>query len=349
LGLREEKMKTTGLAFKVGIFVFIGLIALGYLTVKVTKYKKLLFMKGYEISALFKDVAGLKPNNAILMAGVEIGRVKKIKLTPEGKAEVVMLIKPEVKIRADAMASIRGYGVVGTKYVEIIQGKSKEYLKPHQIIVNTKPVVSVDETVSKVDPILEKLNTTIEQINNYLLTETNTLKEITENIKEITKNVAAISKKINTGQGTIGKLVNDETIYQNLNATVERLNGLIAKIDRGEGSLGKLMKDESLYEELKKTLDNINVILADVRAGKGTLGRLLKDDSLYLQTAKIIGEINTLVKDIKGGKGTLGKLLTDESLYEEAKETLRNIRETSDVVREATPLSVISTAVGVAK
>ncbi len=342
-------MRTIGLAFKVGIFVFIGLIALGYLTVKVTKYKKLLFMKGYELYAVFDNVAGLKPNNAVSMAGVDIGRVKEIDLTSEGKAKVIMLIKPKVKITTDALASIRGYGVVGTKYVEIVQGKSKDYLKPHQMIMNTKSVVNVDKTISEVDPILEKLNTTIEQINDYLIAEIDTLKETTENIKETTKHIVAISEKINAGQGTIGKLVNDESIYQNVKATVERLNNLIARIDKGEGTLGKLVKDDSLYKEAKSTIDNINAILADVRMGKGTVGKLVEDDSLYAQATNVINEINAIVKNVKGGKGTLGKLITDESLYEEARRTLRNIRETSATVRESTPLSVIGTAVGIAK
>ncbi len=342
-------MKTTGLAFKVGIFVFLGLIALGYLTVKVTKYKKLLFMKGYELEAIFDNVAGLKPNNAVLMSGVEIGRVKRIVLTPRGRAKVVILIKPQVKISKDAKALIRGYGVVGTKYVEIHQGRQNVYLKPHEIISNTGSVVSVDETISKVNPILEKLQTTIDQINDYLSSEKSSLKEITENLRRASENVASISEKINNGQGTVGKLINDGTLYKNLDTAANQLNDILAKIKRGEGTLGKLVNDERLYQEVQTTLNNLNNILADVKAGKGTLGKLLKDDTLYVKASNIMDQVNEIVGNVKAGKGTLGKLITDDSLYEDARETLRNIRETSTTVREATPLSVIGTAVGVAR
>jgi len=342
-------MKTAGTAFKVGIFVLLGLIALGYLTVQITKYKKLLFMKGYEVSAIFDDVAGLKPNNAILIAGVEVGRVKKIILDEGKKARVIMLIKPQVKITKDAQAAIQGYGVVGTKYVEIIQGNAKEFIKPRGVITTTSPVINVDKTLAKIQPILNQINLTFEQINDYLTSEKGTLKEITENLKETSANVASISEKINEGKGTIGRLLNDDKLYQQLDALVSHLDKVVAKVEAGEGTLGKLLTDESLYQEVKTTISDVNSILADIRAGKGTLGKLVQDETLYTQANETMARINNIIKKVEAGEGTLGKLITDESLYEEAKETLRNVRETSTVVREQTPISVIGTAVGVAR
>lgn len=341
-------MKTTRLAFKVGIFVFLGLVALGYLTVQITKYKKLLFMKGYEVSAIFDDVAGLKTNNAVLIAGVEVGRVKRIVLD-KNKARVVMLIKPQVKITKDAQAAIRGYGVVGTKYVEIVQGTAKEFIKPHGIITNTSSVTNIDQTLAKIHPILNKLNITFSQINDYLTAEKGNLKEITENLKKTSGNIASISEKINTGQGTLGRLINDDRIYRQLDTLVSRLDRIVAKVEAGEGTLGKLFTDESLYQEVKTTISDVNSILANIKAGKGTLGKLLQDDTLYTRANDTITRMNNIVKKVEAGKGTLGKLITDETLYQEAKETLRNIRETSTVVREQAPISVIGTAISVAR
>ncbi|MDL1969599.1 MAG: MlaD family protein [Candidatus Desulfofervidaceae bacterium] len=342
-------MKTAGIAFKVGIFVFLGLVALGYLTVQITKYKKLLFMKGYEVSAIFDDVAGLKSNNAVLIAGVEVGRVKKIILDKGQKARVVMLIKPQVKITKDAQATICGYGVVGTKYVDIIQGNAKEFIEPHGFIANTSSVTNADQTLAKLHPILDKINVTFDKINDYLISERNTLKKITKNLKVTSRNIASISGKVDKGEGTIARLINDDELYRRLDTLATRLDRVVAKVEAEEGTLGKLLTDENLYEEVKTTISDIKTILADIKAGKGTWGKLLQDDTLYTRANDTMARIDDIVKKVKAGKGTLGKLITDESLYEEAKETLRNVRETSTTVREQTPISVIGTAIGVAR
>ena len=327
-------MKTTGLAFKVGIFVLLGLIALGYMTIKITKYKKLLVMKGYEIYTVFDDVAGLKRNNSVLMAGVGIGRVKEISLE-NGKAKVTALIKPHIKIAKDAQVRIRGYGMVGTKYLEIVQGKSEKFIEPGETLTNTTSVANVDAILNEID--------------DYLKTEKESLKEITENIKEASANLADISQDINRGKGSLGKFVKEDKLYKDLEDLSDRIDNIVAKIERGEGTLGKLVNDEELYQKTERAIDDLSDLMADIKAGKGTIGKLWKDESLYNQANDTINRVNNIVTKVERGEGTLGKFINDESLYQEARDTLRNIRETSTTMREQTPLSVIGTAVGIAK
>jgi len=334
-------MKNFTLSFKVGLFVLASLLVLGYMTIKITKHKRLIFMKGYEVLAIFDDVSGLKLNNAVVMAGVDIGTVKRISLE-NGKAKVVMLIKPNVKISKDAKAKVRGTGVVGTKYIEIIQGESDKYIKPGGKILDTSPVTNIDQ-------VLEKINKVTEQINDYLSTEKETLKKITKNIEKATAHMAEISKKIRKGKGTVGKLVNDDALYSDIKDITQRFNEIIAKIEKGQGTFGKLINDETLYQEAKETVSDLKTLVADIKEGKGTLGKLYKDENMYEQAKEAIERLNRIVKKVEAGEGTLGKLVNDESLYEEVKETLRNVRETSTVVREQTPISVLGTAIGVAK
>jgi phospholipid/cholesterol/gamma-HCH transport system substrate-binding protein len=301
-------MKNIGLPFKLGIFVLIGLIALGYLTIKITKYKRLLVMKGYEIHAIFDDASGIKANNSVSMAGVGIGRVKEILLTKGGKADVVMLIKPHVRIAKDAEARIRGHGMVGTKFVEIVQGISSETVKPHKVVTNTTSASNIDE-------IINDANLTLNHINDYLESEKESLKQTTEHLKETSSNMNDVLDKINKGQGTLGKLINDDALYSKFKDGVDRLDNIIAKIEKGQGTLGKLINDEDFYNEARDTIDQINEIVSDIQKGKGTLGKLVKD----------------------------------ETLYDDVKDVLRDIKKTSEVVKEQTPMSTIGTAVGIAR
>jgi len=328
-------MKNIGLSFKIGIFVLLALIALGYMTVKITKYKRLLVMKGYEVHAIFDDASGLKTNNSVYIAGVWIGRVKTISLTKDGKADVAMIIKPSVRITKDAQARIRGHGMVGTKFVEIIQGVSPESIKPSGVIRNTVSVANIDQTINKVNPILDA-------IDDYLKSEKESLKEATENLKKVSYNMNDLLEKINKGQGTLGKLINDDEVYAKLKDQLDRLDNIIAKVENGQGTFGRLINDDTLYNDISK-------IVADIKEGKGTLGKLIKDEEFYNQARDTLDRINNMVRRTEAGHGTLGKLIVDESLYKEAKDAIRDIRKTSETVKEQTPISVIGTAVGVAR
>ncbi|HDD35754.1 MAG TPA: MCE family protein [Candidatus Desulfofervidus auxilii] len=334
-------MKNISLSFKVGLFVLLALLVLGYMTVKITKYKRLMFMRGYEISALFDDVTGLKPNNAVVMAGVDVGTVKRICLQ-DGKAKVFMLIKPHVKIRKGAKAEVRGTGVVGTKYVEIIQGTSPEFIPEGGEICETTSVTNVDEVLSHLDSVAK-------QLDDYLRTERDKWERITKNLEKTTDHVAEISKKIREGKGTAGRLVNDETLYEDMKDIAKRLDRIVAKVENGQGSLGKFINDDTFYQDAKKTLDDFKTLVADLKAGKGTLGKLWKDESIYQEAKDAVERLNRIVKKVELGKGTLGKLINDDTLYKDVRETLRNVRETSNTMREQAPISVIGTAVGVVR
>ncbi len=133
----------------VGIFVFIGLLCVGYLTFKLGKME-IIGGDYYELSAKFDSVAGLKPDSSVQMAGVEIGRVKEITLdTNDLVAVVVMKIQNGVPIQDDAIASIKTSGLIGDKYVSIQPGGSDELLGPGDMISDTESALDIESLISK--------------------------------------------------------------------------------------------------------------------------------------------------------------------------------------------------------
>lgn len=142
-------MKKYSMETIVGIFVFIGLICVGYLTIKLGKME-LIGGDNYILYARFNSVSGLKKDSSIEMAGVEIGRVSKIGLDPEREMALVTLkIHKDIQITDDAIASIKTSGMIGDKFVKITPGGSDIILQPGGTITETESAIDLEELISK--------------------------------------------------------------------------------------------------------------------------------------------------------------------------------------------------------
>ncbi|HUM15489.1 MAG TPA: outer membrane lipid asymmetry maintenance protein MlaD [Candidatus Nitrosotalea sp.] len=140
-------MKRSALDLGVGLFVLIGLLALGWMSVKLGRVD-LLGNKGYVVSADFPTVGGLKAGSTIEIAGVEVGRVDRITLH-DYQARVVMVIQPQVKLQEDSIASIKTKGLIGERYVRISPGGSEKLIPPNGRIREVEPPVDIEELLSK--------------------------------------------------------------------------------------------------------------------------------------------------------------------------------------------------------
>ena len=140
-------MKKLDLELAVGIFLLAGIFSLGYLSVKLGKLE-VWGRKGYEVHAVFSNSGGLKPGSGIVIAGVDVGQVKSIRLQ-DYQAQVVMNLPSDVKIQEDAIASIKTKGLIGEKYIEITPGGSEKTIQPGGKIRETQPSVDLEELLSK--------------------------------------------------------------------------------------------------------------------------------------------------------------------------------------------------------
>ncbi len=140
-------MRKFDLELAVGIFMIAGMVCLAYLTIKLGQLE-VLGDKGYEIQAVFSSSGGLKTGSSVVIAGVEVGRVKKV-ILDDYQARVTMYLPLEVKIQEDAIASIKTKGLIGEKYVEISPGGLDENLEPGGVIRDTQPPIDIEQLISK--------------------------------------------------------------------------------------------------------------------------------------------------------------------------------------------------------
>ena len=126
-----------------------GFLAFGYLSLQMGEFSIFDLEKNYRLDAEFDNVSGLKVGAFVEIAGVGVGKVAKIELGEQGLARVEMLIKSEVNISADAIASIRTQGLIGDKYIKIIQGADEEMLADGEGIFDTQSSIDFEALVSK--------------------------------------------------------------------------------------------------------------------------------------------------------------------------------------------------------
>ncbi len=133
----------------VGIFVVIGLLSVGYMTLKLGKLD-LIGGKYYDLKAHFSSISGLKPGAPVEMLGIQIGQVKEFTMDQEDQVAIVeMKIRSDIKIYQDAIAAIKTSGLIGDKYINIDAGGSEDVMEPGTTIRDTVPPVDIEELISK--------------------------------------------------------------------------------------------------------------------------------------------------------------------------------------------------------
>jgi phospholipid/cholesterol/gamma-HCH transport system substrate-binding protein len=140
-------MERSKVNIAVGVFVVLGILALGYLSIKLGRVT-ILSGGGYLVSADFPSVGGLRPGASVEIAGVEVGRVESIGLA-DYQARVVLRLNSNVTLQEDTIASIKTKGLIGEKYIRISPGGSEKLIPPNGRIREVEAPVDLEELISK--------------------------------------------------------------------------------------------------------------------------------------------------------------------------------------------------------
>jgi len=139
-------MKRANLDMTVGVFVLMGLACLAYLAINLGKLE--IYGEGYQIYAHFENASGLKTGSVVEVAGVEVGRVISIQLTPLYQARVSIKLQEGLQIHDDAIASIRTKGIIGDKFIKLSPGSAEKLIPAGGKIINTESAIDLEELLS---------------------------------------------------------------------------------------------------------------------------------------------------------------------------------------------------------
>jgi phospholipid/cholesterol/gamma-HCH transport system substrate-binding protein len=142
-------MRRTSLELGVGVFMIAGLLAVGYLTIKLGK-TELFAGDSYAVKARFQNVTGLKTGAAVEIAGVAVGQVTGVEVNPRTFAALVtMRIRRGIALTDDTIASIKTQGLIGDRFVKLSPGGSGKTLKPGETLLETESAVDLEDLISR--------------------------------------------------------------------------------------------------------------------------------------------------------------------------------------------------------
>jgi phospholipid/cholesterol/gamma-HCH transport system substrate-binding protein len=252
----------------------------------------------------FANLKGLKTGDEVRMAGVKIGAVATTRLAAH-RVEAVLTIEPGTQIPADAVASVEQSSLLGSNYLGVTFGTPGGIPLKDGDEIKTKPTVDMSEVISQLGNLGAKLEQVAGDIgkamggggqNGNLFQKLDRL--VTDNgpkLTETVSNLQEITAKLKNGEGTMGRLINDPKLHDELLASVAEIKqaasdargfvsdakGIVADVKGGKGTLGVLLYDEATASNIKLTASNLKDLSAKLNSGQGTLGKLLSDDALY--------------------------------------------------------------------
>jgi len=363
---------------KVGIFVFASLLILAALILQ-QSWGIDWFSQSVKAITYLPDVGGLKPGAPVWLAGIEIGKVRKVTIVPPevyaGNAPIfhqineikqqidsvslslpnskqmisdlqdqirslkleIRIVEIELDIRKqylnrisrDSEVGIESRGLIGDSFIEISPGtygvppiKRGDYF-----VIEGIRSSGFREIMTGANDVIANFGVLSEQVKNIALKInpdkvgsgiSDTLQQMQATLRQANQTFAratALVEDIRNGNGTMGRLVSDPTLYKRLTESLERFNKIADQMQNGSGTLGKLMNDPQVFDRANETLAHAELVMNRIEKGEGTLGRLTKDPALYDSSKQALDKFAALLDEINKGNGTMGKLLKDPSLY----------------------------------
>ncbi len=267
---------------RLGLFITLGM-ALLVLGIFMIGQKNSLFSSTFNVKAYFKDVQGLRSGASVRLSGIDVGSVKSIEIAKDtsGRVEVSMNLQTDIRrfIKTDTKASIETEGLVGNKVVVLTIGSSSaEPVKDGGYIQSVEPVGF-----------------------SAIIAQTEGIMQYTKNM---TKDLSEIVGKVNNGEGSIGKLVNNDELYINAVNLTKRADESLKNITDELGRITSVF--DSLGNGVKNVVSNVN---------------------------SVVNNVNDITASIKEGRSALGALLVTNRYDSTITSTLTNIEKTSEDAR----------------
>ena len=193
---------------------------------------------------------------------------------------------------------------------------------------------------------LQEIVDNIENFSKNISKSSNNFNDLFAKADKTFKNLAQLSEHIKEGKGTVGKLIKDDSLYNNLNKTFANFNEISTKIKEGNGILGKLINDNKLYNDIENAVKGLKEISERISNGKGTIGKLINDDSVYKNLKETMANLKNITDKINNGKGSIGKMVSDDEMYKSIDNTLLRIQEAASGFSEQTPISTFGVVMG---
>ena len=300
---------------KVGVVV---LGALGILAVAVYKLGQAanLFHRRYELVAYLANANGLMPGGTVFVAGQFAGTIKSIEFLPVDNDTTRNLrlrlgIDASLRdqIRGDSKAKVRTLGLLGDKVIDISIGT------PRYAALQQGDTIAVAPSLD------------YEQVLAQAAGAVTDMVDLTHDLRKLTGGILA-------GEGTVGQLMTNRALYDQVVGTMQRANSMLAKFENPNGTVAHLLDDPALYNRFVTLIGSADSLVLALNNKDGTIGKLLRDDSLYFHFVSMAQAGDSLMKVLSNGQGPLARFMTDPTLYDRLNKLTTDLGAILDDVRK---------------
>ena len=291
---------------KVGVLILIALIILGVSIIKLGQAGNL-FGSRYTLVSFVNNASGLRVGGPVTVAGQLAGSIKQIDFLPPDadttrNLKLIVEVNSSLReqVRQDSRAKIKTLGLLGDKVYDITVGTPRFRSLHEGDTVIVAPAVDYEAVVQQASGAIGEVVT-------------------------LTRDLKRVTAGINRGEGTLGQLVTNRQLYDQLNSTLTRTSSLMARLENPRGTIGRLLDDPSLYYSLNRAIASADTVISQINRSNGTMGRLLRDDTLYVHLVSVVNKADSLVTALSGGNGTMQKLFTDQQLYNQLVKTVTEL------------------------
>lgn len=257
--MKSRKIKELSMEVMVGTFMFAVIFVLCVFTIVLSREN--FFQKTFPFEVVFEDIMGLRDGDNVVVRGMTIGKVKSMLMKEDG-VHIIAALQYPIFLKTDYKAEVIATSVLGGRYLQIYEGKP------------SAPPLPAGEKVRGEKP-------------NDLITL----------VSAVADDVKSITEKIRKGEGTLGQLVYDDTLYNDVRDLVHDLKTAV--------------EERNLLVNLESSLENMSQISEKINSGEGTLGMLVNDDTLYVEAKKMIQDVRMTVDDLR----ETSPIVTFSSIY----------------------------------
>ena len=314
---------------KIGIVSIIALVIAAFLIFMISGSGGF-FWQRYSLKTVFPDIAGLKEGAPVRVAGVEVGSVKKIDFTGD-KVEVTLQVSRDQRQRITdrSRASLGSVSLLGEAAVDITADSHGMPIPEWGYVPSSVATGSLSSVAQQATVSLEQTTELLQDIRQgkgtigKLMTDPTLFNEM----NQLVDAANSVTRNLNSSRGTLGRLMNDPTAAKSLEASLANLQMVTERLRNGEGSLGQLIANDALAKSVTSTTANLDSITGRLNRGEGTAGKLMTDVELYNRLDSMADRLDKMAASLNSGEGTAGQLLHDKQLYENMNKAVTQLQD----------------------
>jgi len=287
------------------------------------------FWQQYSLKVRFNNVAGLKSGSPVRLSGVQVGSVRDVAFVGD-EVDVSFQVNEvhSERIRTGSIATLGSISLLGESAVDISASTQGDAIEEGGYVPSEGARGQLADVAESASQGMEEITRLMQGLREGQGTAGKLITDdaLYDELRDFASAAAGLTRSLREGNGSIAQLLNDPTMANALEGSLKNVEALTERINTGDGSLGQLVTDNTFAANLTAATANLQRVTERLNSGEGTAGKLIADSSVYDRLDSVTAQLDQLMDNLNQGQGTAGQLLKDQRLYENMNEAVNDVR-----------------------